>query len=92
LSFPIAAARSSYQARVRLSSAWPPPVYPGEQPVAWARSTVKIGTEPSARAGSIRRRTLTLKLGRVKRPSQSAFGSRAIFQIRSALPVFPARR
>ena len=66
------------------SSPGPPPWYCGPQPVAWARSTVKIGTSPRARAGSIRRRTLTAKFGRVKRPSQSAFGCDAILQIRSA--------
>ena len=35
------------------------------------------------------RRTLNWKFGCVKRPSQSFFGSRAIFQIRSALAVWP---
>ena len=53
---------------------------------------MKIGTEPSAWAGSIRRRTFTKKLGWVKRPSQSALGSRAIFSISAALRVCPARR
>jgi hypothetical protein len=37
------------------------------------------------------RRTFTWKFGDVKRPTQIAFGSRAIFQIRSALRASPAR-
>jgi hypothetical protein len=52
---------------------------------------VNSGTEPSATAASIRRRTFTWKLGRVKRPSHIALGSRAIFQIRSALSRCPER-
>ncbi len=90
-SSPMTRARSSYQLRVARSAAGPPPWYFGPQPVAWARSTVKIGTSPRARAGSIRRRTLTAKLGRVKRPSQSALGWLAMRQTRFAWAVLPLR-
>jgi hypothetical protein len=50
-----------------------------------ARSTVKSGTVFSASARSIKLRTLKSKLGLVKPPSHMFRGSRAIFQIRSAL-------
>jgi hypothetical protein len=50
-----------------------------------------IGTAPCACALSKIRRTLTWKFGLVKRPTQTAFGSRAILQTRFALECRPAR-
>jgi hypothetical protein len=61
----------------------------GPQEMASARSTVNRGTAACALAASSRRRTLIEKFGRVKRPSQELFGSRAIFQMRSAFCVSP---
>jgi hypothetical protein len=63
----------------------------GEQRVDCARSTVRIGTAPCAWALSKMRRTLTWKFGLVKRPTHTALGSRAIFQTRSALDLWPER-
>ena len=54
--------------------------------------TVNTGTAPWRRAATISRRTLCLKFGRVKRPTQTAFGSRAIFQTSAALCRWPVRR
>ena len=57
----------------------------------WARSTVRIGTAPCACALSKMRRTFTWKFGLVKRPTHTAFGSRAILQTRSAFWLWPER-
>jgi hypothetical protein len=62
---------------VAASALGPPPWQFGPQEVASARSTVKSGAAPCALAASISRRALTEKFGRVKRPSQELFGSRA---------------
>src|SRR5262245_10233887 len=80
-----------YQARVRASSAGPPPVYHGPQWFASARITVKIGTALRRRARTICRRTFFRKCGRVKRPNHSARGSLAILRISSALRRLPER-
>ena len=56
-----------------------------------ARSTAITGTAPWALALSMMRLTLKWNLGRVKRPTQTERGSRAILQIRSACFVRPLR-
>jgi hypothetical protein len=81
-----------YQARVRASSALPPAVYVGPQRSDTARMTVKTGTARCRFAATISRLTFLRKCGRVKRPSHSAFGSRAIFRISAALRRCPDRR
>jgi hypothetical protein len=52
---------------------------------------VKTGTAPWRFAATISRRTFFRKFGRVQRPSQIAFGSRAILQTSAALPPCPRR-
>ena len=51
---PTARAKARYQARVRLSSAGPPPVYP-PQPYPWWRMTTISGTAPGCTAAAQRR-------------------------------------